>query len=84
MTLAEFLADQSKTLTAVEFLDEQTIINIVINDGQLYGLAVDTSTVVGNPSVTRRDDFTLDGNILTVGDYSVDITTLHFPSYNRY
>lgn len=84
MTLKEFLAQPNMTLTAVEFLDENTLINVVINDGQLYGLAVDTSWVMDNREVIRRTDFTLEGDILTVGEYVTDINELRMLSFGGF
>lgn len=83
MTLAEFLAENNRTLTAVEFIDDNTILNVVINNGELYALDVDTSHITDNRMVNHVSDFTLDGTTLTVGQNIFDTTQLNMMSMGR-
>jgi hypothetical protein len=71
MTLKEFLKD--KTLTAVELInyDYNQIINVYV-DGICYGLAIDTSNIPAGTPLEYRTDFTLDGDILSVSDFSIN------------
>ena len=80
MTLAEFLSGNNRTLTAVEFIDETTILNVVINNGELYALNVDTSHITDNRMVNHVTDFTLDGTTLTANGEVFDITELEMMS----
>lgn len=71
MTIKEFLKDN--TLTAVE-----TVNNIIINlacDQSSYGIDVDTSSIPSGTLTTRRTDYTLTNNILSVDGISVNIET---------
>ena len=71
MTLNEFLKD--KTLTAVELIDfdYNQIINVYI-EGACYGLAIDTSNIPAGTPLTYTTDFTLDGDILSASDFSIN------------
>lgn len=71
MTLNEFLKD--KTLTAVELIDfdYNQIINVYIG-GACYGLAIDTSNIPFGTPLTYTTDFTLDGDILSASDFSIN------------
>jgi hypothetical protein len=72
MTLKEFLQD--KTLTAVELIDfdYNQIINVYV-DAACYGLAIDTSNIPAGTPLTYTVDFTLDEDILSVSDFSINI-----------
>jgi hypothetical protein len=72
MTLKEFLQD--KTLTAVELIDfdYNQIINVYVDGGACYGLAIDTSNIPSGTPLTYTTDFTLDGDILSVSDFSLN------------
>lgn len=83
MTLAEFLSENNRTLTAVEFIDEQTILNVVINNGELFALNVDTSHITDNRMVTHVTNFVLDGTTLTIGEQIFDTTLLEMMSFGR-
>jgi hypothetical protein len=71
MTLNEFLKD--KTLTAVELIDFDfnQIINVYV-DGAGYGLNIDTSNIPAGTPLTYTTEFTLDGDILSVSDFSIN------------
>jgi hypothetical protein len=71
MTIKEFLVD--KTLTAVETVDN-LIINLVCGE-EITGIKVDTSNIPSGTLTTRRNDFTLINNILSVDSISVDTET---------
>jgi hypothetical protein len=69
MTIKEFLVD--KTLTAVETVDN-LIINLVCGES-ITGINVDTSNIPSGTLTTRRNDFTLINDILSVDSISVNI-----------
>ena len=71
MTLKDFLQD--KTLTAVELIDfdYNQVINVYV-DGAGYGLDIDTSNISAGTPLTYTTDFTLDGDILSVSDFSIN------------
>jgi hypothetical protein len=71
MTIKEFLED--KTLTAVETVDN-LIINLVCGES-LYGIDVDTSNIPSGTLTTRRTDYTLINDILSVDTISVNTET---------
>ena len=71
MTIKEFLVD--KTLTAVETVDN-LIINLVCGEA-ISGIKVDTSNIPSGTLTTRRNDFTLINDILSVDNISVDTQT---------
>jgi hypothetical protein len=71
MTIKEFLQDNS--LTAVETVDN-LIINLVCGES-LYGIDVDTSNIPSGTLTTRRTDYTLIDNILSVDTISVNTET---------
>jgi hypothetical protein len=72
MTLKEFLQD--KTLEAVELVDfdYNQVINVYV-DGVCYGLKIDTSNIPCGTLLTYITDFTLDGDTLSVSDFSINI-----------
>jgi hypothetical protein len=72
MTLNEFLKD--KTLTAVELIDfdYNQIINVYVEEGICYGLAIDTSNIPAGTPLTYTTDFTLEGDILSASDFSIN------------
>jgi hypothetical protein len=71
MTIKEFLVD--KILTAVETVDN-LIINLVCGES-LNGINVDTSNIPSGTLTTRRNDFTLIDDILSVDNISVNTQT---------
>lgn len=70
MTLDVFLSD--KTLTAVEVLPDQRLINAVINLGELYGVIV--SSIPKDAQVTRLSPVTLSGTTISVDALTFDAT----------
>jgi hypothetical protein len=71
MTIKEFLQD--KTLTAVGVV-ENTIINLITEDGN-DGIDVNTSNISSGILVITRTDFTINDNILSIDDITIDIET---------
>lgn len=71
MTLNEFLKD--KNLTSVELIDfdYNQIINVYIDEA-CYGLSIDTTNIPCGTPLTRTTDFTLEGDILSVSDFSIN------------
>ena len=70
MTLKEFL--ETNTITAVDTVDGfNLIINIYVEEA-IYGLKIDTSNIPAGTLLTKREDFTLNGDILSVDDISID------------
>ena len=73
MTLKEFLQD--KTLSAVETVDGHNLIINIYVDNAGYGLNIDTTNIVAGTSLTKREDFTLTEDILSVDNITIDIAT---------
>ena len=73
MTLKEFL--QNKTLSAVETVDGYNLIINIYVDNACYGLNIDTTNIVAGTSLTKREDFTLTEDILSVDNITIDIAT---------
>jgi hypothetical protein len=72
MTLKEFL--ETNTLSAVDVVDGfDLIINVYVEE-TIYGLKADTSNIPAGTSLTKREDFTLNGDILLVDNISIDIS----------
>lgn len=72
MTLKEFLQD--KTLSAVETVDGHNLIVNVYVDETCYGLNVDMSNIVAGTPLTKREDFTINEDTLSVDNISLDIS----------
>lgn len=72
MTLKEFLQD--KTLSAVETVDGYNLIVNVYVDETCYGLNVDMSNIVAGTALTKREDFTLEGDILSLDAITIDMS----------
>lgn len=72
MTLKEFLQD--KTLSAVETVDGHNLIVNVYVDETCYGLNVDMSNIVAGTPLTKREDFTINGDTLSVDNISLNIS----------
>ena len=73
MTLKEFL--QNKILSAVETVDGHNLIINIYVDNACYGLNINTSNIVAGTSLTKREDFTLNEDILSVDNITIDIAT---------
>lgn len=77
MTAKEFL--EGKTLTAVETVNS-LIINLVIDEA-VYGMDVDTSNLVFDTPLIRTENFLIEGDILTVGELSLDLVDTEMLGY---
>jgi len=72
LTLKQFIF--GKRITAIDTVDGfDLIINIYVDD-VCYGINVDVSNVPGGTSLTKREDFTIDGDILSIDNISLDIS----------
>jgi hypothetical protein len=72
MTLKEFL--ETNTISAVDVVNGfDLIINVYVEES-IYGLKVDTSNIIAGTLLTKREDFTLNGDILSVDNISLDIS----------
>jgi hypothetical protein len=72
MTLKEFL--ETNTLSAVDTVDGfNLIINVYVGEA-IYGLKVDTSNIPAGTPLTKHEDFTIEGDILSIDNISIDIS----------
>lgn len=72
LTLKQFIF--GKRITAVDVINGyDLIINIYVDDA-CYGLNIDLSNVPGGTLLTKREDFTINGDILSVDTISLDIS----------
>ena len=72
MTLKEFL--ETNTISAVDVVNGfDLIINVYVEES-IYGLKVDTSNIIAGTLLTKREDFTIDGDILSIDNISLDIS----------
>lgn len=73
LTLKQFVFD--KRITAIDTVDGfDLIINVYVDDA-CHGLNVDLSNVSGGTSLTKREDFTIEGNILSIDTISINMST---------
>lgn len=72
LTLKQFVF--GKRITAVETVDGFDLIINVYVDEICYGLNIDLSNVPGGTSLTKREDFTIDRDTLSVDNISLDIS----------
>jgi hypothetical protein len=71
LTLKQFIF--GKRITAIDTVDGfDLIINVYVDDA-CHGLNVDLSNVPGGTSLTKREDFTIEGDILSVDTISLDM-----------
>jgi len=72
LTLKQFIF--GKRITAIDTVDGfDLIINVYVDD-VCYGINVDLSNVPGGTLLTKREDFTIDGDILSIDNISLDIS----------
>jgi hypothetical protein len=72
LTLKQFIF--GKRITAIDTIDGfDLIINVYVDDA-CHGLNIDLSNVPGGTSLTTREDFTIDGDILSINNISLDIS----------
>lgn len=72
LTLKQFVFE--KRITSVDIIDGYDLIINVYVDGACYGLNVDLSNVPGGTPLITREDFTLNGDILSVDNIAIDIS----------
>lgn len=77
-TLKEFMNEN--TVTAFDVINDLILSAVV--DQVSYGIDVDTSTIPGGMPVTTISDFSLDSDMLTVGDITIDISTTNMLGMN--
>lgn len=71
LTLKQFVYD--KRITAIDVVNGyDLIINVYVEDA-CYGLNIDLSNVPGGTLLTKREDFTINGDILSVDEISIDM-----------
>jgi len=73
MTLKEFL--QNKTLSAVETVDGHNLIVNIYVDETCYGLNADMTNVVAGTMLTKREDFVLTDDMLSVDAIIINMST---------
>lgn len=71
LTLKQFLFE--KRVTAVDIIDGYDLIINVYVDDSCYGLNIDSSNVPAGTSLINREDFTINGDILSVDNIAIDI-----------
>lgn len=71
LTLKQFLF--GKRLTAIDLVDGYDLIINVYVDGACYGLNIDLSNVPAGTTLTKREDFTLNDDVLSIDDITLDI-----------
>jgi len=72
LTLKQFIF--GKRITAIDTVDGfDLIINVYVDDA-CYGLNIDVSNVPGGTSLTKREDFTIEGDILSIDNIFIDIS----------
>lgn len=72
LTLKQFIF--GKRITAIDTVDGfDLIINVYVDDA-CHGLNVDLSNVPGGTSITTREDFTIEGDTLSIDDITLDMS----------
>ena len=74
MTLKEFLQD--KTLSAVETVDGHNLIVNIYVDETCYGLNVNMTNIVAGTMLTKREDFVLTDDTLSIDDITIDMSKI--------
>lgn len=70
MTLKQFI--QENNVTAYETVNDNLIINVVVGETS-YGLDVDTSNIIGGTPVVKFENFTMNGDLLTVDGITINV-----------
>lgn len=70
MTLKQFI--QENNVTAYETVNDNLIINAVVGETS-YGLDVDTSNIIGGTPVVKFENFTMNGDLLTVDGITINV-----------
>lgn len=72
LTLKQFIF--GKRITAIDTVDGFDLIINVYVDNACHGLNIDLSNVPGGTLLTKREDFTIEGDILSIDNISIDIS----------
>jgi hypothetical protein len=72
LTLKQFIF--GKRITAIDTVDGFDLIINVYVDEACHGLNIDLSNVPGGTSLTKREDFTIEGDVLSVDAISLDMS----------
>jgi len=72
LTLKQFIF--GKRITAIDTVDGFDLIINVYVDAACYGLNIDLSNVPGGTSLTKREDFDIVGDVLSVDAISLDMS----------
>lgn len=67
---------QENTVTAFEVVPEVLILNVEVGDTE-YALDVDTSEIQFGTMLERVEDFTVDGDIITVSGLTLNTSTTY-------
>jgi hypothetical protein len=78
MTIKQFLNEH--TLDAVETVSGR-ILNIIVNSIPI-GLDVNTDDIVSGTPLTRIDNFTINGDILTADSISIDMNSVNVVGFD--
>ena len=74
LTLKQFIF--GKRITAIDTVDGfDLIINVYVDDA-CHGLNVDLSNVPGGTALTKREDFTIEGDTLSIDDITIDMSKI--------
>jgi hypothetical protein len=74
LTLKQFIF--GKRITAIDTVDGfDLIINVYVDDA-CHGLNVDLSNVPGGTPITTREDFTIEGDTLSIDDITLDMSKI--------
>lgn len=69
MTLKQFIEENN--VSGFEKIGN-LLFNVIVDDSIPYGLDIDTSNIMSNTPLERVNDFSMDNDILTVGDITID------------
>jgi hypothetical protein len=72
LTLKQFAFE--KRITAIDVVDGYDLIINVYVDGACYGLNTDLSNVPGGTPLTTREDFVVNGDLLSIDSVSIDMS----------
>ena len=69
MTLKQFIEENN--VSGFEKIGN-LLFNVIVDDSIPYGLDIDTSNIMSNTPLERVNDFSIDNDMLTVGDIIID------------
>ena len=74
LTLKQFIF--GKRITAIDTVDGYDLIINAYVDDACYGLNIDLSNVPAGTSITTREDFTIEGDILSIDGITLDMSKI--------